>query len=291
MFLAYRFLEHQSPEALSKMLWQHKIGHQITFNQGVHELWVVDKAYATEVHRLIAIYEGHAPQEEVVINSSHAKQKNAVLNKNTLYLACKQYPVTLFLIAITLLVSLITQLGTSYASLGWFTITPIIVENNLLYSMPLSSMWDTHAYWRLLTPAFVHFSMMHLVFNLLWVWEIGRKIEKLVGAFVWLIGVLIMAVASNTFQYWDVQSPLFGGLSGVVYGCIGFAWLMPYIDSKWPRLISKGLMMFFLIWLGIGYTDLPSSLGLGNMANTAHLVGLVSGLVCALVYGLLIKRR
>lgn len=290
MFLAYRFLEGQSPEKLSKILWQRKIGHQVVLNQGVNELWVVDPQHAGDVSHLIAVYEGRA-----IENSSDyggpSKANIGLTNSAKIRLAIASYPITLVLMLLTIVVSLITQLGTSYGFLGWFTITPIFVENNKLYTQSLMAMLDTHSYWRLLTPAFLHFSMMHLVFNLLWVWEIGRKLEMRLGSFVWLFGVLMIAISSNLFQYWEVESPLFGGLSGLVYGCIGFAWLMPYLNSAWSPLISRGLMVFFMIWLGIGYTDLPSSLGLGNMANTAHLVGLISGWLCALVYGLITKMR
>ncbi|WP_191600217.1 rhomboid family intramembrane serine protease [Marinomonas algicola] len=290
MFLAYRFLEGQSPEKLSKMLWQNKIGHQVVFQQGVNELWVVDAQHAHDVKHLISVYEGRSP-EDMGGDGNRSYSRTNSFNRSKLFIAIKSYPITLALILITLFISLITELGRNYTFLGWFTITPIVVENNMLYTQSLTSMLDTHSYWRLFTPAFLHFSMMHLVFNLLWIWEIGRKLEIKIGSFLWLFGALVIAISSNLFQYWEVESPLFGGLSGLVYGCIGFAWLMPYLNSKWASLISPGLMVFFMIWLGIGYTDLPSSLGLGNMANTAHLVGLISGLLSALVYGLIAKIR
>ena len=59
-------------------------------------------------------------------------------------------------------------------------------------------------------------------------------------------------------------------------------------------LLSLGLlflMVFFLVWLVLGYTSVLAMIGLGNVANTAHLAGLIAGLVLAWVYWLFTKRR
>ncbi|MFT2111361.1 rhomboid family intramembrane serine protease [Marinomonas sp. 2405UD68-3] len=298
MHLMYRFLENQKPEDLSRALWRHKVGHRIVSNNGNLELWLVDDNDALVAEQLIRSFE--LGMEELATSQNKEAPEANFPNTTSptrsftiasLWLLFKLYPIVFSTVVITLCVCLITQLGDNYVFLGWFTITPLIIENNYLYSKPLSEMNESHAYWRLLTPVFLHFSIMHLVFNLLWIWEIGRKLEKLIGSILWSVGFIIIGVASNIFQYWDTQSPLFGGLSGVVYGCIGFAWVIVYVNPNWPSLINKGLMVFFLVWLGIGYTDIPESLGLGNMANTAHLVGLVSGSLLAVVYGLLSKNR
>ena len=154
---------------------------------------------------------------------------------------------------------------------------------------PLAEVLSKGEYWRLLTPAFLHSGIAHLIFNSLWVWEVGRKLERLMGSLIWLAFAVFVSVVSNIGQYLINGYPLFGGLSGLVYGLIAFAWVMPYLIKGWPPIISKPLMIFFVVWLMAGYTDVFSALGLGNMANEAHLMGLVSGLVFAGVYSLLWK--
>ncbi len=294
----YRFLAHQKPEDLSRTLWRHKVSHRIVPNDGQLELWLVDANDAFVADQLIKSFESGIKDPSLVGENESSREGSFLpdgltrsFSLQSALLFFKHNPIVFCTLTITLFICLITQMGSDYSVLGWFTITPLIIENNTLYSKPLAEINESYAYWRLLTPVFLHFSVMHLVFNLLWIWEIGRKLEQLVGSVVWLVGFSIIGIMSNLFQYWDTQSPLFGGLSGVVYGCIGFAWLMMRMNPQWPSLISKGLMVFFLVWLGIGYTDVPESLGLGNMANTAHLVGLISGLLLALVYSVFNKRQ
>ena len=132
---------------------------------------------------------------------------------------------------------------------------------------------------------------MHIVFNALWVWDVGRRLERMIGSLAWIVGVIVIAIFSNILQFEIDSNPLFGGLSGVVYGLIGFAWLLPILRKDWPVIVSKPLMIFFMVWLGIGYTQIPESLGLGSIANTAHTIGLFAGLALSLVYWVATKHR
>ena len=56
---------------------------------------------------------------------------------------------------------------------------------------PLTATFAQQAYWRLVTPMLLHFSWLHLAFNLLWVWELGRRIEKLHGISLFLAVTLL----------------------------------------------------------------------------------------------------
>ena len=136
--------------------------------------------------------------------------------------------------------------------------------------------------WRLVTPMFLHFSIFHIVFNMLWTWELGRIIEWQQGP--WLLAALIFGISmvSNLAQYL-VSGPLFGGMSGVIYGLFGYIWIQSLTNPRFrirlnPVIIKLMLGWFVLCWSGL----LERFFGLA-VANTAHSAGLASGVVMALI--------
>jgi GlpG protein len=149
----------------------------------------------------------------------------------------------------------------------------------------------SHQYWRLVTPMFLHFGWLHIVFNSLWTWEIGRRIEVVNGASVLLLIVLVSSVSANVLQYWLTGPGFFGGMSGVVYGLLGFclSWskLLPDRDQG----VHKPIYIFMLAFLVIGFTGAFDLLRLGNLANGAHLGGLIAGLVMGVLLGLRARLR
>ncbi|MFT5298270.1 MAG: GlpG protein, partial [Colwellia sp.] len=139
---------------------------------------------------------------------------------------------------------------------------------------------------RLLGPALFHFSWLHIVFNTMWWWQLGGSVERILGKGALINLFLITALFSNLGQF-IVTGPNFGGLSGVVYGLVGYVWWYGWLAPEKGLMISKPIIGFLLFWLVLGYVDvLPV-----NMANTAHLLGLVSGCLLAAVNILLMKRR
>ncbi|MEC7816228.1 MAG: rhomboid family intramembrane serine protease [Pseudomonadota bacterium] len=134
--------------------------------------------------------------------------------------------------------------------------------------------------WRLITPDFLHFSWTHIIFNSVMLWFLGSQIEWIDGRVRLLVLFLVTSLLSNGLQY-AVSGPLFGGLSGVVYGILGYCWLS---QQRRPRFqFPPALVTFALVWMVIGFTPIPEWIGVGRMANEAHLGGFVAGLLVALV--------
>ena len=281
MIFVYQFTLEQNPAALSKALWQQSIPHRIIHKDGADQLWLLDERHIPLVQQILNMYLGE-PDKLAQITPAPAARATFSLNQMTAFISL--YPINAGLILMSILVAFLTGLGSQYASLSWFSFLPIQVTGNYLTTTSFDYVLANHEYWRLITPIFIHFSIMHIAFNLLWVWDIGRKIEKFIGSAFYLVLVLVTALASNYLQYLDIESPLFGGMSGVVYAIIGFAWLAPQLIPNCPNLISKPIMVFLMLWLALGYTSFFSQIGLGEIANTAHLIGLVCGLVCAYCY-------
>ena len=85
------------------------------------------------------------------------------------------------------------------------------LTNELFFADP-----NEAEYLRIISPIFLHFGLLHLVFNCLWLGLLGSKIEIQEGSIHLLLIVLISA-ASNLSQYYWSGTVYFGGMSGVIY--------------------------------------------------------------------------
>ena len=77
-----------------------------------------------------------------------------------------------------------------------------------------------------------------------------------------------------------------GGMSGVVYGLAGYVWLRGKYDRASGLYLDAQSVQWLLIWLVVCYTGL-----LGRVANTAHLTGLIIGVVWGRVSAYFAVRR
>ena len=128
--------------------------------------------------------------------------------------------------------------------------------------------------WRLFTPIFIHDGPIHLIFNLMWLYQLGGMIEGRRSS--WLLAglVAVIAVVSNFAQFFFTHYPFFGGMSGVVYGLAGYVWMMgKYHPASGVGLNSQSATIL-MIWLVVCFTGI-----VGPVANTAHLVGLIVGVI------------
>jgi GlpG protein len=144
-------------------------------------------------------------------------------------------------------------------------------------------------YWRLLTPIFLHFSLLHIVFNMLWVWDLGRRVELVQGRVRLLLVVVVIGVVSNIVQA-RAQTALFGGMSGVDYGLLGYCWIWGWLRRDPVLQVPMPVMIAMLAVLLLSMTGIMSLLGAGAIANAAHLGGLAAGLVLGLATVLVGKK-
>jgi GlpG protein len=67
-------------------------------------------------------------------------------------------------------------------------------------------------------------------------------------------------------------SPLFGGMSGVVYGLLGYVWGQGFGRSDLGFSLNRSTVVMMLVWYALCWTGL-----LGPIANWAHTAGLIVG--------------
>lgn len=146
------------------------------------------------------------------------------------------------------------------------------IFDELAFHPTLAQFTDWQA-WRYVTPAFIHFSVLHLVFNLLWWWYLGGQIEQRLGSGKLFILLIVGAALPNIAEFF-ASGPRFGGLSGVVYALLGYSWLRARLQPACGLTMPPALMGFMLVWLVLGFLDMLGT----PTANMAHLVGLLVGL-------------
>lgn len=177
----------------------------------------------------------------------------------------------------------IEKLSSSYSWKGmthyWYTQSPVPWDHLFI---------DVRSgdFWRLFSPAFLHFEWVHIIVNATWFWGLARPIEERVGPWRFSLFILLAAVFSNCIQYL-FQGPYFVGLSGVVAALLSFtktrntlapweAYPLLSITFKWLVLFMFALAgvdtAFFLFAQYTGQT--PISL---NIAHIAHFSGLFFG--------------
>ena len=153
--------------------------------------------------------------------------------------------------------------------------------------------------WRLITPIFIHYGIMHIVLNTIWLYSFGAAVEDRRGSLFMVLLVVALAVLSNVGQAIETSLrdaiPLFGGMSGVGYGLFGYVAIKGKFDSRERYMISPGTSFMALMWLGLCILrDIPPFTALLQeaippIANTAH-VGWVGG-GAAIAYVPLLVRK
>lgn len=151
--------------------------------------------------------------------------------------------------------------------------------------------------WRLVTPTFLHAEFLHILFNLLWLWMLGKMLEKNLKFGLYLLFVLITALITNTLQYL-MTGPFFMGFSGVVSAMAGYIWVRKK-KAPWEIYpIDFGTLIFLWIFIfGMLLLQIVAffleilhivSFQL-NIANTAHVSGVVLGMLLGCIK--LFKRK
>ncbi|MFM1943769.1 MAG: Rhomboid protease GlpG [Verrucomicrobiota bacterium] len=179
--------------------------------------------------------------------------------------------VTLSLIGASLLVTLITGFGGN-SLFSVFSIVPIEFrgDNRIAYTPGFEALLNWQI-WRLLTPMFIHMGFLHLLFNLWWTKDLGSALERQLGRGHFLLLVVLIAIPSHIAQFL-ATGPMFGGLSGVVYGLLGYIWVRSKLDPFWGLALNPSTVMIMAVWFLLCFTGT-----VGPIANVVHGVGLGIG--------------
>ena len=261
---------------LSALLHQRGVPHRI-FEEGGKQVLEVHSG-KQQARQVEALYQSWR-SGDVRIELSKNRAPRVAAARGTRW---RDAPVTMVLVLLSILGFLLVYLGMPLTWIAQLTFTPVTLVDGDLRFMPMDGQ-----YWRLLTPAFLHFGWLHIVFNSLWLWELGTRVERVMGSLNMAGLFCVIALVSNTCQYVFGGPGLFGGMSGVVYGLLGFSWVAPLLQPRWPIQPAPAIMLFMIGWLVICLVGLVEVLGFGAIANAAHLGGLVCGAILGAAFGAL----
>ncbi|MBQ0711430.1 MAG: rhomboid family intramembrane serine protease [Porticoccus sp.] len=242
------------------------ISYRINRLEQASELWVEFPEQVPQVKRLLEAIDG----QQRAMGRQH-------VGGMSVQEQLRKMPVIAALLLLSLLGTAIVEWG--FTLIHWFTFQDLSIVGDSIRFDTADNAMENGEYWRLVTPIFLHFGLFHIAFNGLWLWELGRRIEPLTGSLQMTMSVLLMAIASNLGQYLWSGPSLFGGMSGVVYGLLGYIWIRHKIAPRPILAIPKGLLGFMLFWLLLGMSGLINLFMDGSIANAAHAIGLVTGML------------
>ena len=132
------------------------------------------------------------------------------------------------------------------------------------------------AYWGLITSNFVHTDMLHIGFNLYWLWILGKKVELEEGKAPFLFILLSAALISSLAQLAFSDSTGVG-LSGIVYALVGFIYLRAKKTTAYKNFLAPTTINIFIFWLILCF--ILTRTGSWEIGNAAHIGGLLWGLI------------
>lgn len=132
-------------------------------------------------------------------------------------------------------------------------------------------------WWRLMTSAFLHAGVTHLLFNMVALWVVGDVVEPRLGRWRFLTVYLVSAFAGSVLSYVvdPINQPSVGA-SGAVFGLFGALFVL----ALRLRFDIRGIIALIVINIVIGF--IPG----WNINWRAHIGGLIAGAVvtAAMVY-------
>jgi len=304
MILLQKFPANADLTSVTQTLWRHRVPHRVRFVTGEQQLWLQDASQYGVAQTLIQqVLQGSSAQDmadsDHVTRSAHATLTDSMtdplkptfmgvsaLSATGAKAWFRSTPVTLVVFIVTVLVALFSQLGSQLQAVSWFSFFPIVFDTQVYLLTGFDHLWQQP--WRLISPMLLHFGWLHLVFNVLWWLDLGRRIEH--QSRLLLVALLLFtSLGANVAQAWQ-EASLFGGLSGVIYGLLGYIWVMDRYNPVRYHL-PQNILIFMLLWLILGVSGLFPALGFGDMANMAHIGGLVAGVVWGFMHTLFWRIR
>ncbi len=164
-------------------------------------------------------------------------------------------------VAIFIMTEFVSKQSTSVVSQGNLGLNPIFINEG--------------EWWRLFTSGFLHFSLIHIGFNMYILFRLGETFEKALGPwrYIALYTTCLLGGAAGAVVL-DPMNGLTGGASGAVFGLAGAAVValrqrgVSFNNSQWGPLLLVNLVLTFT---------------LNGVSKGGHVGGLLFGVVAGAI--------
>ncbi|GLS28150.1 rhomboid family intramembrane serine protease [Marinibactrum halimedae] len=268
---------------LSQILWQAGLAHRFTEEKGHQCLWLPESTDAEHVKALAEQWKAGL----IVPKSTSSQRFSERFSESVqrfLTGPAKNAPLTIMTLVLGFLGAMVVWLDAT-GTKGWLsllTFTGFIPYGDRIAFIRWQYTLSQFEVWRLVSPAFLHFGALHYLSNSVWIWVFGARLEAKFGSLAMGSALLFLMLISNMAQYWWSGPSLFGGLSGVVYGLLGFILVYQRVVEEPAVKVPNVLAMFMLLWLVLGMVGGIDLFIEGSIANGAHLGGLLAGVALGL---------
>jgi membrane associated rhomboid family serine protease len=173
--------------------------------------------------------------------------------------------VTKTLIAVNVVVYVITAAqGAGFNSPGgslylrWVLFGPLVASGD---------------WWRLITSAFLHASLLHIAFNMYFLWFVGSAVEAALGRGRFLLIYFVSALAGSAGALVHTPNAPVVGASGAIFGILGAALVL---ERQRNYVLGGSAAALIVINLILSFT-------LNNISIGGHVGGLIGGVLCTLI--------
>lgn len=138
---------------------------------------------------------------------------------------------------------------------------------------------EFHQYYRLLTAAFLHIGIIHLIINMYSLYVIGPQVENFFGKGKYLIIYLISAISGSLLSLAFNDNTIIAGASGAIFGLLGSILYFGYYYRVYlSNTLLKEILPVIIINLVLG-------LVISGIDVAGHIGGLIAGILTAMALG------
>ncbi len=191
----------------------------------------------------------------------------------------KGYYITPVLININLAIFLAMALSGS----GFLNIS---AQNLILWGGNYTPLTANGQWWRLLSSMFLHGGLMHVLVNMYALMVVGVMLEPMLGKNRYLISYLAAGITGSIVSTLTHKATVSVGASGAIFGLYGI-FLALMLTNVFPKKVKGSFLSAVVLMIVMTFIN---GLG-GGVDNSAHVGGLLAGVIIGLVLSPQLKRE